>query len=1337
MHLALLKPDSLKDLSARVRTTISIGAHHCTTTALLDTGAEAQSYIGKQLADTQFQSISRSKVNRQVRLAGSETVVQLQESIRLPVTLTIPTGGTTTALLDLDILDTDIALIIGFPDIIRHYKQVLSSIMDMAGKILLESDKARATTLSYITDMARLRPDTASDALQLPTGAINPDWVLPYIEPEEERLIEQHSIFPEFPEFDKRNSEFLSVLPTRILSPQSDEQAKLLELLLDDKYREIFVWRSWKFIDVPPIRLNWKPGVPDHFHSAPRPCAIPKQAEAAVAINRFETQGYWKRTGITPRYATPVVLVWKPDRTIRVCADYPLFVNKWLAPFQAPSPDIHLELERMASFRSYINVDLKDGYYGIGLSAEDCERLTVTTHLGNFVPLAVPMGITVGGAILQAVAQDVFSPLAERSIVMQDNLLIGIREGEDPIPILRQLLEICLLRRVTLNIKKCEFCTTTAQFWGYILTPGHYAIDPERKQGLKQLQFPDSLKAAQRFCGLANFYSGFIPNYRAVVEPLLPMLRAGFPWHAPPAETKVAFTAIIAAMDNSIDLSMARRDVGPWILRADASKTGVAAVLLQRIPVNSMYAIGKAEQEEPGFQLQPVALASFPLTEAARRNWHTHTSELYAIMMALKRWKTLIDTHPIIIESDHRNLLFTQEHHSALTHRWISYIQSNFHIVAFLHRPGILNTLADTLSRLYMITALDATSILQSYDDASKAVIAIAGSSARRVDVREADLQDIAKLATAVDEARAGLWTARLQSPRDGAAGAASPSLSALTAEAAFEKVHNARQGHVGWRRTYARLKQQHPEVQVGARTVRQLVEDCPVCLKYRTTIREPQAQEVLHALPIIAQAGLVTVDTFKLPQDTHGNNFILMIVNHQTKMVDPVPMRAKTSKDVTLALYAHMCTEGAPSMILTDPGTELNNADVNSLLSWLGVEHHTTIAKRPQAHGTERSIGKFKLHLAVLVGSETARDRWSDRSILPAIRLILNSSHNDEINAIPLHLRFGTAAAQKYKKITDPNEEPPRIASTELIASLDAALQALQTTADKFNAFRKNHRKQRGLPSDRLHSYQQGDYILWKSDALLLEEGPLTSRLHGPYRVLSQEGNIITAQHCSNGKTYDLHHERCHIFTDNEDIAKEVARQDFPDQHSIVQITAHKGTLEARESLSFYTMFSDDDQAWLPYTEVKDTVALDTYAKTRTCTRVLLLPTTQDVEATERRYKTVNLPTLVGTLRSIDGYSLPSIAEVIYVSYHAFSHEPFHAATLPDLQFKEYFLSAKVIKITPRRFDIRFTQLSYTVAWSLHKVVAYVQRHLSPNDILLDKDMLEAHPQLFAALRA
>ena len=1325
----------MRDLSARVRTTITTSTQHCTTTALLDTGAEARSYIGKALANEQFSTSLRTKVNRQVRLAGSETLVRLQESIRLPVTLTIPSGGTATALLDLDILDTDIAIIIGFPDIVRHYRDVMLSILNLAHQTLQDSDKMRATTLAHLTELRKLKPEHDRTSLQLPTGALNPDWVLPYAEPPEEREIHQDSIFPEYPDFDKRNAEFITTLPARILTTNKHDSERLHNLLLDDTFREIFVWKAWKFIDVPPIKLNWKPGIPDHHHSAPRPCAVPKMTEAEIAINRFEAQGYWKRTTMSPRYATPVVLVWKPDKTIRVCADYPSFVNKWLAPFQAPSPDITLELERMSSFESYINVDLKDGYYGIGLSPEDCERLTVTTHLGNFTPLAVPMGITVGGAILQAVAQEVFAPLADRAIVMQDNLLIGIRKEEDPVPILRTLLEICVRRRVTLNIKKCEFATKTAQFWGYVLSPGKFGIDPARSQGLDQLNFPTSLKAAQRFCGLANFYSGFIPNYRQIVDPLLPMLRGNFPWSSPPEETKTAFHAVVQAMQHSITLFMARRNVGPWILRADASNTGVAAVLLQRVPIQSAHAVGTAEQEEPGYQLQPIALTSFPLSDAAKRNWATHTAELYSIIMALKRWRILIDTQPIVIESDHRNLLFTQEHHSALTHRWIAYIQSTFHIAAFLHRPGILNTLADTLSRLYNLTPLDAVSILQSYDKAADAVVTISNHSTARdaSAISTTDLQTIAQLAEQVDAARIGLWTTRHSSPRDGAAAA---SISNLTPQEAFRTVHNARQGHVGWRRTYARLKQQHPEVQVGAQTVRRLVEDCPVCLKYRQTIREPLAQEVLHSIPIIAQAGLVTADSFKLPPDMHGNKYILMVVNHQTKMVDPIPMRSKTSRDVTLALYAHICTEGAPSMILTDPGTELNNADVNALLQWLGVEHHTTIAKRPQAHGTERSIGKFKLHLAILVGAEAAREKWSDRSILPAVRLILNASHNDEINAIPLHLRYGTAAAQRFKRITDPNEQPLTTPSADLIREMDSALKSLQAAADTYNSFRKNHRKQRGLPPARLHAYQPGDFILWKSDAPFLEEGPLTSSLHGPYEVTNQQGNIVTATHCSNGKTYQLHHERCTIFTSDKDIATEMARQDFPEQHIIQSITAHRGILEQRADLLFHTIFADEDTKWLPYLEIRDTSALQIYASSRNCTKLLLLPTKTEVDEQLRQWSTINIPHLMDNEKRIGMYSLPSIGEAIYVSYHAFDDAPFYDANLPDLQFREYFLSAKVIKLTAKRFDIKFTHLNYTVAWNLQKVAAYTKRTLNASDIHIDGEFFTAHPNLLTALR-
>jgi hypothetical protein len=43
----------------------------------------------------------------------------------------------------------------------------------------------------------------------------------------------------------------------------------------------------------------------------------------------------------------------------------------------------------------------------------------------------------------------------------------------------------------------------------------------------------------------------------------------------------------------------------------------------------------------------------------------------------------------------------------------------------------------------------------------------------------------------------------------------------------------------------------------------------------YRQTIHEPATQEVIHAISIVAQAGLVTTDSLKLPPDIHRNKQI------------------------------------------------------------------------------------------------------------------------------------------------------------------------------------------------------------------------------------------------------------------------------------------------------------------------------------------------------------------------------------------------------------------------------------------------------------------------------
>jgi hypothetical protein len=1325
-------------VSAYVPAHIRTNAHEVQTTALLDTGANTRSYIGKAFLEAQLATATRTPVKRSVRLGGSETTLAVDSAVMLPVTLSSPKGSKHSALLTFDVIDTDIQLIVGLPDLCLHFAGLVHDVLLAIGsKLSTRLEAPKLLSLASVDDPALT--DQGASSTQ---AVLHPPWLTAYQPPpEEEEPGLQPSIFPEVPDYDERLAAFQATVPTRIYSTDPKEKADLLQILLLPRYAEIFAWRRWKFISgVPKIKLNWKQGMPAFNPAAPRPCAVPKQVAAAHSIKRFVEQGFWASAGISPKYATPVVLVWKPDKSIRICADYTSFVNRWLAPFEAPAPLIHLELERLSKYPRFINVDIKDAFYTLGLDPSDSEKLVVATHLGYFKPLSVPMGITVGSALLQLVAQIVFAPLAHRSVILQDNVIVGLMPDDDPRAVLTQLLELCVKHSVTLAISKCEICTSSTVFWGYLLQHGRYSIDPIRRQGIDAIPIPASLKHAQRFCGFANFFAPFIDKYRDKAEPILAMLRPKYDFNAHAADTITAFADLKHALVTCHALFMARRDLGPWILRCDASNLGVAAVLLQRCPLTDPGAIGSAAQEEDGVQLQPIAMVSVPLTESARTKWSTHTSELYAIVQGCKRLATMIDGHPIIVETDHRNLLFAQQNHAALTARWIAYLQSNFNIVAVLHRPGVRNTLADTLSRLYVITEIDAAAHLQAYSTAAEAVSNIASSHTIRDDCYRDAVASLVMLCDAdADSIFSSEQHLSLGGPRGEVLSNTEEGSNRLTdahvvpvpdqgqrikLDEAFATVHNARAGHVGWKRTYERLKSSYPAIQFSSHAVKALVDNCATCQKFRTQ-STAHATEVLHSIPMPTASGLVSADTFKLPTDVHGMTHVLVIVNHGTKMTDLQAMPAKTSAEVCRALFSHFCREGVPSLVLTDPGTELHNADVAALMQWLNIKHGLSLVKRPQGHATERTIGKTKLYLAILLGAENALAKWSDKTILPAAMYFLNSNFNQEVGCAPMQLRFGSQQYACFRRLAEapaPDEAPA------LLADIDTAFKAMQARADTIQASEKAHRRQKGAQPADQHVFQPGDFVYWQSDALLRPHGSLTAWYLGPFEVLQQDKYTVRARHMSSGREVSLHHSRCRICTTTREVALELSRQDHPDEHTLTRILNHKGSLLDRSSLTFEAVFADGDTRWLSWAAVRTTEALHLYAARFQCTRILLA---EDLAATQAR---LAAPRLTAS-HIVEGIQLPAVGTSTYVSYYAF---PATLDTALAQDATEYCLHAKIAKITTKRIDITFAVIpGLTVAWSLLQYAAFCSPTLSPAQQLLDNDVIHRHSGLGTALGA
>ena len=208
------------------------------------------------------------------------------------------------------------------------------------------------------------------------------------------------------------------------------------------------------------------------------------------------------------------------------------------------------------------------------------------------------------------------------------------------------------------------------------------------------------------------------------------------------------------------------------------------------------------------------------------------------------------------------------------------------------------------------------------------------------------------------------------------------------------------------------------------------------------------------------------------------------------------------------------------------------------------------------------------------------------------------------------------------------------------------------------------------------------------------------------------------------------LHHDRCMYVTTDRHLAQELARHDYPAQHTIMCIAQHKGVLSARNSLEFLTRFADEELIWLPYTEVADTAALHTYILSRQCTRFYLLPSTEELATLRADARSYQLPQIVGRHHKWNDWTIPALGELLYVSAYAFNHSLIDA-DLPGCDDTEYVLEAHLVNATAKRLDIKLCALPLTVAWPLDKCAAYVARSKEHYQVQLDRELLSSHPAL------
>ena len=97
-------------------------------------------------------------------------------------------------------------------------------------------------------------------------------------------------------------------------------------------------------------------------------------------------------------YASPIILVNKPNGTFRMCVDY-WAVNKITKRENFPTPNIDEQINSFSGTKFFNSIDLMSGYYQIPVEENSRQYTAFVAPTGHYQFRRMPFGLTNAPAI--------------------------------------------------------------------------------------------------------------------------------------------------------------------------------------------------------------------------------------------------------------------------------------------------------------------------------------------------------------------------------------------------------------------------------------------------------------------------------------------------------------------------------------------------------------------------------------------------------------------------------------------------------------------------------------------------------------------------------------------------------------------------------------------------------------------------------------------------------------------------------------------------------------------------------------------------------------------------
>ena len=416
-------------------------------------------------------------------------------------------------------------------------------------------------------------------------------------------------------------------------------------------------------------------------------------------IETLEKSGVIERS--LSRWASPVIVVPKksaPDEPPRrrLCVDYRK-VNALQPEVKRtdkgtgclslyPLPKIDEMFSKLGGATIFSTIDLRSGYYHIGLTRESRAKSAFVFPMGKWQFKRTPFGLSQAPAYFQLLIDKVLMGCSGFAMGYLDDIIIFSKTEEEH---LQHLEEIFIrLRKFGLKMKreKCSFFKKHIQYLGHLVSENGFKPLPEKLESIQKMPAPRTAKKVKQFLGLIGYYRKFVPHFADISRPLTKLTHHNvvFEWTD---QCSKAFNHLRELLMEYPILRYPDPKQG-YILYTDASGIGWSGVLTQE----HMDDKGKAKNH-------PICYMSGQF-RGSQLNWAALTKEAYAIYMSVRRLSFYVTDAEVTIRSNHLPLkkFLNKKTMNSKVNNWVVELeQFRLHLEWI---PGTQNLLADSLSRL-------------------------------------------------------------------------------------------------------------------------------------------------------------------------------------------------------------------------------------------------------------------------------------------------------------------------------------------------------------------------------------------------------------------------------------------------------------------------------------------------------------------------------------------------------------------------------------------------------------------------------------------------------------